>query len=348
VIGLSVVIPTYNERENLEALVERVIEALKGLDFEVIVVDDNSPDGTGQLAEELSSRYGNFKVVHRPGKLGLGSAVLDGVKVAEGRFVSVIDADLQHPPELLRRMYEKAEAGADIVIASRYVEGGRMEGWSLARRMISKGALLLSHLLLKRTRKVKDPLSGYFIFKKDVIEGVHFEARGFKLLVEILVKGRYDVIAEVPYVFKARAAGESKMKTNEVVNYLKQLLRLSGYRTFKFLAVGLSGVFVNLGLLFLLVSYAGVSEFLAAILSIEASIISNFLLNDFWTFRDRRSGRFTYRLIKCHGSALGPLVNYIVYVILLALGVNYMISDGVGILLGFIANYMFSEMIVWS
>ncbi|MGQ9781537.1 MAG: glycosyltransferase [Nitrososphaeria archaeon] len=345
---LSVIVPTYNERENLEVVTEKIMEALRGLDFEMIVVDDNSPDGTGELAEELSSKYGNFRVVHRSGKLGLGTAVLDGVKVAQGDFVSVIDADLQHPPELLKKMFEKAEDGADIVIASRYIEGGSIEGWSLVRRIISKGALWLSHLLLKGTRNVKDPMSGYFVFRKDVIEDVHFGAKGFKLLVEILVKGDYDTVVEVPYMFKPRTAGESKMGLNEILNYLGQLIRLSDYRTFKFLAVGISGVFVNLGLLFLLVTYAHVSEFLAAIFSIEASIVSNFLLNDFWTFRDRRSGRFVIRLVKCHGSALGPIVNYIAYVILLAAGVNYIIADGVGILLGFIANYLFSEMVVWS
>jgi len=344
---LSVIVPTYNEKENLENLVIKVYDSMRGLDFEIIVVDDNSPDGTGKLADEISSRYSNVRVIHREGKLGLGTAILDGTKVSTGEFVSVIDADLQHPPELLKTMLEKAEGGADIVIASRYVGGGNIEGWSFIRRIISKGALWLSHLLLQRTRDVKDTQSGYFIFRKSVIDNVSFNAKGFKLLIEILVKGKYSTIVEVPYTFKPRLAGESKMKANEIIDYVKQLIMLSDYRTFKFIAVGVSGVFVNLGLLWLLVSLINLSEFLAAIISIEASILSNFFLNDFWTFKDRRRGKFIYRLIKCHGSALGPVVNYAVYVLLFAIGLNYIIADGVGILFGFVANYLFSEMVVW-
>jgi dolichol-phosphate mannosyltransferase len=344
---LSVIVPTYNEKENLENLVNKVFYALKGLDFEIVIVDDNSPDGTGKLADEISSKYNNVNVIHRKGKLGLGTAILDGAKASESEFISVIDADLQHPPELLKIMLEKAESGVDIVIASRYVEGGNIEGWSFIRRIISKGALWLSHLLLQRTRNVKDTQSGYFIFRKSVIDNVPFNAKGFKLLIEILVKGKYSTVVEVPYTFKPRIAGESKMKVKEIVDYVKQLIALSDYRTFKFVAVGVSGVFVNLGLLWLLVSLINYSELFAAILSIEASILSNFLLNDFWTFKDRRSSKFIYRLIKCHGSALGPVVNYMVFVLLIAVRLNYIIADGVGILFGFIANYLFSEMIVW-
>jgi dolichol-phosphate mannosyltransferase len=344
---LSIIVPTYNEKENLENLVSQVFASLEGLDFELIIVDDNSPDGTGKLADQISSRHQNVKVVHRDGKMGLGTAILDGVKVSEGDFVSVIDADLQHPPELLRSMFLKAESGTDIVIASRYIEGGRIEGWSFVRRIISKGALWLSHLLLKKTRNVKDTQSGYFILRKNVIENVTLNARGFKLLIEILVKGKYNTVAEIPYTFKPRLAGESKMKANEIIDYIKQLVTLSDYRAFKFVGVGVSGVFVNLGVLWLLVSTINLSGLLAGIAAIEASILSNFLLNDFWTFKDRRSGRFLYRLIKCHVSALGPLINYIVYALLLSLAINYIVADGVGILLGFVANYFFSEMVIW-
>jgi len=345
---ISVIVPTYNEKENLGRLVERVFEALKGVDFEIVVVDDNSPDGTGQLADQIALKNSNVKAVHRPGKLGLGTAILDGVKASEGEFVSVIDADLQHPPELLKVMLEKAVEGNDVVIASRYVEGGRVEGWSFTRRLISKGALWLSHILLPRTRGVKDTLSGYFVFKKDVIGGVQFNARGFKLLIEILVKGKYNKVVEVPYTFKPREVGESKMKLNEIFNYLRQVIRLSNYRAFKFMAVGVSGVFVNLGALWYLKSFIGISELVAGALAIELSILSNFLLNDFWTFRDRRRGRFVHRLIKCHGSAIGPLVNFVTLVVLVWVGVHYLVSDAIGILLGFAANYLFSETVIWS
>jgi len=345
---ISVIVPTYNEKENLGRLVEKVFEALEGVDFEVVVVDDNSPDGTGQLADQIASKRSNVKVVHRPGKLGLGTAILDGVKASEGEFVSVIDADLQHPPELLKTMLEKALEGYDIVIASRYVVGGMVEGWSFTRRMISKGALWLSHILLPKTRSVKDTQSGYFIFKKGVVDGVRFNAKGFKVLIEILVKGKYEKVVEVPYTFKPREAGESKMRLNEIFNYLMQVIQLSNYRTFKFMAVGISGVFVNLGTLWYLVSFLSISELVAGVVAIELSILSNFLLNDFWTFKDRRRGRFVYRLIKCHGSAIGPLVNYVTLAVLVWVGIHYLVSDVIGILLGFAANYLFSETVIWS
>lgn len=343
----SIVVPTYNERDNIRTLIERIFESMKGLDFEVIVVDDNSPDGTGDVAEQIAKDFGNIKVIHRPGKLGLSSAILDGAGAAEGYAVGVIDADLQHPPEVLRKMFEKADEGYDVVIASRYVSGGRVEGWRFTRRLISRGALFLAHLLLKRCRPIKDPLSGCFVFKKDVIKDVRFEAKGYKILLEILEKGRYGSVFEVPYTFTSRKSGESKMKFGEILNYVRLLIKLSGYRTLKFVTVGLSGVIVNLGFLWLFVAVAGFPELYSAIFSIELSIINNFVLNDLWTFRDRRSGSVILRLIKFHGSALGPIINYIVYVILLLFGVNYLVADAIGILCGFISNYLFSELIVW-
>jgi len=214
--------------------------------------------------------------------------------------------------------------------------------------MISKGALWLSHILLPKTRSVKDTQSGYFIFKKGVVDGVRFNAKGFKVLIEILVKGKYEKVVEVPYTFKPREAGESKMRLNEIFNYLMQVIQLSNYRTFKFMAVGISGVFVNLGTLWYLVSFLSISELVAGVVAIELSILSNFLLNDFWTFKDRRRGRFVYRLIKCHGSAIGPLVNYVTLAVLVWVGIHYLVSDVIGILLGFAANYLFSETVIWS
>lgn len=346
---LSIIIPTYNERENLGALLERIFSSLGGLNFEVIVVDDNSPDGTGKLADEIASKRRDMKVVHRERKLGLGTAILDGIRVAEGEFIGVMDADMQHPPELLKTMLEKAGEGADIVIASRYVEGGKVDGWSFVRRATSKGALWLSHLLLPRVRKIKDTLSGYFIFKKSVIEGISLNVKGFKLLIEILARGKYEKVVEVPYTFRARAAGRSKLSLSEKIDYLKQILRLSDYRIFKFTAVGVSGLVVNNGVLWLLVSALGAIPFLAGIFSIEASILSNFALNNFWTFKDRKGGSFLSRMLKYHGSvALGAVVNYATLVTLTIIGLHLIVANTIGIFLGFISNYLLSETFVWK
>jgi dolichol-phosphate mannosyltransferase len=164
--GLSIIVPTYNEAENIGELIERIETSLKGLDFEVIVVDDSSPDGTAEIAEELGRAYRNVKVIKRPRKMGLASAALEGMREAKYRLIAVMDADLQHPPELLPKLLERAKEGYDIVIASRYVEGGGVEGWSFWRRLISRGATLLAHTLLPKTRGVKDPMSGFFCVQK--------------------------------------------------------------------------------------------------------------------------------------------------------------------------------------
>jgi len=224
--GLSIIVPTYNEAENIRELIERIEASLKGLDFEVIVVDDSSPDGTAEIAEELGKAYGNVKVVKRPRKMGLASAVLEGMKTAKHELIAVMDADLQHPPELLPKLLERAREGHDVVVASRYVEGGGAEGWSFWRRLISRGATLLAHALLPQTRKVKDPLSGFFLLKKSVVEGVELNPTGYKLLLEVLVRGRYGSVVEVPYVFKARRRGRSKLGLKEVFDYVVFLFKL--------------------------------------------------------------------------------------------------------------------------
>jgi dolichol-phosphate mannosyltransferase len=224
--SLSIIVPTYNEAENIGELIERIETSLKGLDFEVIVVDDSSPDGTAEIAEELGRAYRNVKVIKRPRKMGLASAALEGMREAKYRLIAVMDADLQHPPELLPKLLERAKEGYDIVIASRYVKGGGVEGWSLWRRLISRGATLLAHALFLETRKVKDPLSGFFLFRREVVEGIRLNPIGYKLLLEVLMKGEYDKVAEVPYVFKMRRRGKSKLDLREILNYVLFLLKL--------------------------------------------------------------------------------------------------------------------------
>ena len=224
--SLSIVVPTYNEAENIRELIERTEVSLKGLDFEIIVVDDSSPDGTAEIAEELGKAHGNVKVVKRPKKMGLASAVLEGVKAARHDFVAVMDADLQHPPELLPKLLEKAREGYDVVIASRYIEGGGVEGWGFWRKLISKGAILLAHMLFPKARAVKDPMSGFFLFKRDVVKDIKLELLGYKLLLEVLVRGRYDKVAEIPYVFRKREKGESKLGLREIFDYVVLLLKL--------------------------------------------------------------------------------------------------------------------------
>ncbi len=222
--NLSLIIPTYNELDNLPELYRRIQKL--DISIEIIIVDDNSPDGTGQLADQISSEDQNVTVIHRPGKLGLSSAVIAGLNISKGQSVAVIDADLQHPPEILLQMVKRLESGFQIVVASRYVEGGGIIGWSFSRNIVSKIARLAANLLIHQSRRVKDPMSGFFAVNRQVLDGVTFNHLGFKILLEVLAKAKYSSVTEVPYVFTPRLRGTSKLRSSEVYAYLKLLLTL--------------------------------------------------------------------------------------------------------------------------
>lgn len=225
---VSIVIPCYNEKEGIGSLLEAIFEAFEsnGIDGEVVIVDDNSPDGTGEEAERLKSKY-NLQVLHREGKLGLSSAVIDGFKIAKGDILGVMDADFSHDPKTIPNLVNAiVKDGAELAIGSRYVPGGGIENWPLKRRIISKGAIILGSVFTS----VKDITSGFFFLKKEVIEGVALNPIGFKIGLEVIMKGKYNKIVEIPYVFTDRKSGSSKMNMKEVFNYLIQLSDLWKYR----------------------------------------------------------------------------------------------------------------------
>lgn len=221
---LSIVVPTYNEIERLEEFVRtvwRVVDDSR-LVVELVVVDDNSPDGTGALADRLATER-PMAVVHRAGKLGLGSAVMAGFGVARGRLLGVMDADLSHPPDLVPVLVGAIrEAGTDVVIASRYVPGGGTRNWPLSRAVMSATACAMARVLTP----VRDAASGFFILRRDVLRDVQVKAAGFKICLELLVRGSAQSVAEVPYVFSDRAAGQSKMSYREAAGYVAQLWQL--------------------------------------------------------------------------------------------------------------------------
>lgn len=225
---VSIVMPTYNERGRLREMVEAVVAVWRreGINGELVIVDDNSPDGTGALADELSASY-PLRVVHRAGKLGLGTAVVAGFAVARSEVVGVMDADLSHPPDLVPRMLRVMERqGADFVIGSRYVPGGGCSDWSVARLAMSK----LACLLARPVTPVRDATSGFFLVRTSATRGVSIAAGGFKICLELLVRGRAKTVVEVPYVFVGRTVGESKMNLKEALGYLRQLYDLWRFR----------------------------------------------------------------------------------------------------------------------
>ena len=167
--NISLIIPTYNEKDNIIPLVERIHQALSGYDYEIVLVDDNSQDGTIEVANSLAPRY-PVKVIVRREERGLATAVVHGLKYATGSIIGVMDADLQHPPEVLPDLIKAIEGGADMAVASRYIKGGGCPNWGLSRKIISKVALMVAHLLLPATRQVKDPLAGFFMFRRENVD----------------------------------------------------------------------------------------------------------------------------------------------------------------------------------
>jgi dolichol-phosphate mannosyltransferase len=224
VAKISIVIPTYNEVKNLEKLVTDISNL--NLDSEIIIVDDDSPDGTGRLADDLKNRYESIKVIHRKER-GLASAVVEGFKAAGGRYVGVMDADFSHPIEKIPALIQPLNDDlAEIVIGSRYVEGGNIIRWNMLRKITSKGAILLARPL----SGVKDSVSGFFFLEKGVLDGVNLNPKGYKIGLEVIVKGKYKRLVEIPYTFTNRKIGKSKLSLREYINYILHLLALYQFK----------------------------------------------------------------------------------------------------------------------
>lgn len=210
--------PTYNEAASLPLLAERLGTSLAGRGWELVVVDDGSPDGTADIAERLAPRL-PVRVVRRPAKSGLASAVMAGFRAARGDLLVVMDADLSHPPEVVPGLVDAVVGGADLAVGSRYVRGGGTLDWPLRRRVVSRVACLLGNVLVP----VRDATSGFFALQRASIEGVHLNAIGFKIGFEVIARGRFAKIVEVPYVFRDREHGASKFGRREIAQYLVQL-----------------------------------------------------------------------------------------------------------------------------
>jgi dolichol-phosphate mannosyltransferase len=227
-VNVSVVLPTYNERDTLPSLLRDLAAALGGgtTAAEVIVVDDSSPDGTGQTAAVLAAELRAVLPVillTRPAKSGLASAVLDGVRMARGDVIVVMDSDLSHPPGTVPALLRAVAGGADIAVGSRYVRGGGTARWPWPRRVISRGATWMARRLLGV--RVADPMSGFFAARRLLFDGALL-GLGYKILLELLVRHPGAAVAEVPYVFAERAGGRSKLGAGEMLNYLRLLRRL--------------------------------------------------------------------------------------------------------------------------
>ena len=229
---ISIVIPTYNESENLPILIEKISGVMDGskIPGNIIVVDDDSPDGTWKTALELKKTFKNLEVLRRQDKRGLSSAVLEGFSMSKSPILGVMDADLSHPPEKIPELVEPIIKGhADITIGSRYIDEGGTEKWSAGRRIYSK----IATLLVLGLTKVKDPMSGFFFLRREVIENRELNPLGFKIGLEILVRGDYENVTEVPILFGDRIHGESKLGRGVVFDYLIHVSNLYIYKYFQ-------------------------------------------------------------------------------------------------------------------
>ena len=355
-IRLSLIIPTYNESSNIQEIIrllsQQLDQVLLGA-YELIVVDDNSPDRTWEIAQSLTADYPQLRVMRRIEERGLSTAVIRGWQVAKGEVLGVIDADLQHPPELVLKLWGEIQRGGDMAVASRHVEGGGVSDWSAIRRFLSRGAQTLGLILLPGVvGRVSDPMSGYFLVRRHCLVGQTLSPLGYKILIEVLARGRVPWIGEVGYIFQERQAGESKVTSKQYVDYLRHLLRLRMSlgpvgRLLRFGAVGLTGVVVDMAVLYLLSSPTTLGWGLtrSKILAAEVAIINNFLWNDLWTFGDiarRQPGkrqRFK-RLLKFNTICLAGLV---LNVLVLNLIYNFLIPNK------YVANLMAIAVVtIWN
>ncbi|HEY9855379.1 MAG TPA: glycosyltransferase family 2 protein [Stenomitos sp.] len=350
---MSIIIPTYNERGNVFVLADRIQRVLVGEPYELIFVDDSTDDTPAMLAE-LAHQDAHVRFLHRQDERGLGTAVMRGFEMAKGSLLTVMDADLQHPPEMLPSMVRTLQTGVDLVIPSRFIPGGDDGGLDFFRKLISLTARYMAIGLLKSVRPTTDPTSGFFMFRKAVIEGVTLRPIGWKILIEILARGRYQRVAEIPYAFHARAAGESKMSLQEQWNYVRHLGLLladsPGDRRFLLFAlVGISGVAVNMLVYEGLIRLASQPVTQAGFISALVAMCSNFLLNNRFTWVDSEPGPLGVRFAKFVATSLvgiGVCVG-LLNVLYHQFGLHYRLANLSGIAVATGWNYLINNLWTW-
>ncbi len=345
---LSIVVPTRNEAANVRPLWDQLNTVLAGTDFEVCFVDD-SDDATPTLLTQLAAA--NTRRVHchfRKGAErvgGLATAVFTGLRLAQGRYVCVMDADLQHRPDTIPAMLAAAEIGADLVVASRYTQGGSRRGLDgLVRRLVSRTANLVARLLFSEARRSTDPLSGFFLCRRDLINGIEFRPVGFKILLELLVCVPRLRVVDVPLDFAPRAGGASKASTRQGALFVRHLgslfFRVDGSaRMWKFGLVGLSGLALFEGLLWLLTRLNHVDSLLSFAAAFVPSLAWNTVLNRRWTFADLRhqlGNREPLRYLE-HAAAAG-VVMFVAFLAMMHAGVDTILAGLLAALMAMLIN----------
>jgi dolichol-phosphate mannosyltransferase len=360
-LDLAIVIPTFNEKANVPVLIARLDQALTGISWEAIFVDDDSPDGTAEAAREIARIDRRVRVIQRIGRRGLATACIEGMCATAAPAVAVIDGDLQHDETILPDMLAalRSDPSLDIVVGSRFVEGGGTGDWD--RDRLSKSALATR--LSQRVLDVglTDPMSGFFMVRTDVVRAraPHLAGIGFKILLDIMTAGGRPLrFRELPYVFRVRTEGESKLDHVVALEYLIALYdrrfgRLVPVRFAMFSAIGVIGVGIHMGVLALLHLVAGASFLVGQIAATGAAMTFNFFLNNALTYRDRRL-RGARQLLDgwvsfCVVCSVGAIANVGVAAFLYDFRYGAWAASALaGVLVGAVWNYALSSRFVWG
>ncbi len=354
---VSIVVPTFSEAGNVHELHARLAACLNGEDWELIFVDDDSPDGTADVARELAQRDRRVRCIQRIGRRGLSSAVVEGALSSSAPLIAVMDGDLQHDPSILPLLIGKVRAhGLDLAIGSRYAAGGSTGDWAGSRKWMSRVATRLAQGLAPE--ELTDPMSGYFVVRSSLVRETarKLSGYGYKILLDLLASaGRPLKLAEVPYVFRERLRGESKLDSLVVWEYLmlladKRFGHILPPRLIFFALVGGSGVAVHFAVLSALYLGAGMPFAAAQAAAAWAAMTSNFFLNNLFTYRDRRlkgwavlRGLVSFYVV----CSLGALANIGVASYAFAQRTEWAISAAAGIVVGTLWNYLATARLTW-
>jgi dolichol-phosphate mannosyltransferase len=356
--ALSIIVPTFNERDNVRELISRLDQCLAGLDWEIVFVDDDSRDGTVDVVRRLSRIDQRVRLLHRIGRRGLASAVVEGIQATTSPVIAVLDCDLQHDETLLPRMLERLlAANCDVVVASRYMQSGGVGDWNEGRQFVSRVATSLAGLLLRA--ELTDPMSGFFMIRRSAFDQAvrHLSNQGYKILLDILLSAPGGLrVEEVPYTFRSRTHGESKLDTVAILDYLALLIdKAIGHviplRFMMFACVGAMGLVVHLSVLASLNRGLGVTFTAANLTAAMSAMTFNFFLNNTLTYRDMRlrgvwpilRGLFSFFAV----CAIGTAANVGVAAVLFEQKYTWWLAGLAGIFMGAVWNYTATSIFTW-
>jgi len=357
-VELSIVVPTFNERDNVEKLIEHIERALPDVRWEILFIDDDSPDGTADVVRALAQAKPYVRCLQRIGRRGLSRAVIEGLLASSAPVVAVMDADLQHDETILPTMLDRIQhSQTDIVVGSRYCAGGSIGGWDSQRAAMSRFATMLSRTVV--TQQLTDPMSGFFMIRRETFQRIvrRLSGEGYKILLDLFASSPEPLsFSEVPYTFRERTAGESKLDSAVVWEYLlllvdKQFGHIVPARFILFSLVGLSGVGVHFLALAAAFKAFGLDFPIAQTLATLIAMTTNFALNNILTYRDRRlrgmrflTGLFTFYLV----CSIGVIANVGVANFVFERDYTWWLAGGAGALTGTVWNYAASSILTWG